>query len=93
MVGMYAEPRPAGFAFSDTAFRIFLLMAARRFNSDRFYTHDYRPEVYTPEGVAWLDENSMMTVLLRHYPELRPAMRGLDNGFSAWTRTGTSSAA
>ncbi len=88
MVGMYAEPRPKGFAFSDTAFRIFLLMAARRFNSDRFYTDDYRPEVYTPEGVAWLNENSMMTVLLRHYPELRPAMRGLDNGFSAWSRVG-----
>jgi len=86
MVGMYAEPRPKGFAFSDTAFRIFLLMAGRRFNSDRFYTDDYRPEVYTPEGVAWLNENSMMTVLLRHYPELRPAMRGLDNGFSAWSR-------
>lgn len=92
MIGMYAEPRPQGFAFSDTAFRIFLLMAARRFNSDRFYTRDYRPEVYTPEGIAWLDENSMTTVLLRHYPELRPALRGLDNGFSAWTRAGTSAA-
>lgn len=88
MVGMYAEPRPQGFAFSDTAFRIFLLMAARRFNSDRFYTDGYRPEVYTPEGLAWLDENNMMTVLLRHYPELRPAMRGLDNAFSAWASVG-----
>ncbi|MDP8942530.1 MAG: heme peroxidase [Actinomycetota bacterium] len=89
MVGMYAEPRPAGFVFSDTAFRIFLLMAARRFNSDRFSTRDYRPEVYTPEGITWLNENSMMSVLLRHYPDLRPAMRGLDNAFAAWTRAGT----
>ncbi|MBA3421372.1 MAG: heme peroxidase [Thermoleophilaceae bacterium] len=87
-VGMYAEPLPRGFAFSDTAFRIFALMASRRLNSDRFFTRDYRPEVYTPEGIEWLDQNSMMTVLLRHYPELRPALRGLDNAFWPWTRTG-----
>src|SRR4029450_10945094 len=42
-VGMFAEPRPKGFAFSDTAFRIFVLMASRRLNSDRFFTRDYAP--------------------------------------------------
>jgi len=30
MVGLYAEPVPPGFGFSDTAFRIFILMASRR---------------------------------------------------------------
>jgi hypothetical protein len=30
----------------------------------------------------------MRTVLLRHFPELRPAMRGLDNAFAPWSRTG-----
>ena len=45
-VGMFAEPLPAGFAFSDTAFRIFVLMASRRLNSDRFFTVDYTPRVY-----------------------------------------------
>src|SRR5829696_16021 len=38
MIGMYAENPPQGFAFSDTAFRIFVLMASRRLNSDRFLT-------------------------------------------------------
>jgi hypothetical protein len=38
VTGMYAEDRPEGFAFSDTAFRIFILMASRRLNSDRFFT-------------------------------------------------------
>ena len=38
MVGMFAERRPTGFAFSDTAFRIFILMASRRLNSDRFFS-------------------------------------------------------
>ena len=30
MIGMYAEPKPKGFGFSDTAFRVFILMASRR---------------------------------------------------------------
>jgi hypothetical protein len=87
MVGMFAEPRPAGFAFSDTAFRIFILMASRRLNSDRFFTRDYRPEVYTRAGLNWIDDNEMATVLLRHLPALRPALRGLDNAFVPWSRT------
>jgi hypothetical protein len=89
MVGLFAERRPEGFAFSDTAFRIFLLMAARRLNSDRFLTRDFTPSVYTPEGLQWVADNTMATVLLRHHPELRTAMRGLDNGFAAWKRTGS----
>ena len=41
MVGLYAEPLPQGFGFSDTAFRVFILMASRRLKSDRFFTRDY----------------------------------------------------
>jgi hypothetical protein len=88
MVGLFAEKRPAGFAFSDTAFRIFILMASRRLNSDRFFTRDFRPEVYSPAGLQWIRDNDMRTVLLRHLPELRPAMRGVDNAFAPWHRTG-----
>ena len=47
MVGPLHRP-PEGFAFSDTAFRVFVLMAPGRLKSDRFFTYDYRPEVYTP---------------------------------------------
>jgi Animal haem peroxidase len=47
LVGSYAEPLPEGFAFSDTAFRIFILMASRRLWSDRFFTDSYKPETYT----------------------------------------------
>jgi len=86
MVGLFAEKRPAGFAFSDTAFRIFILMASRRLNSDRFFTRDFRPEIYSPAGLAWIRDNDMRTVLLRHFPELRPAMRGVDNAFAPWKR-------
>src|SRR5260370_10425478 len=87
-VGMCAEPRPVGFAFSDTAFRIFILMASRRLNSDRFFTTDYTPAVYTQAGLDWINDNSMTSVLLRHYPQLRPALGSVPNAFIPLVRTG-----
>jgi hypothetical protein len=85
-VGMMAEPLPPGFGFSDTAFRIFLLMASRRLKSDRFLSHDYRPEIYTKEGIDWVEENGMKSVLLRHFPSVAFAMEGIedDNAFKPW---------
>jgi hypothetical protein len=83
MVGLFAESRPKGFAFSDTAFRIFLLMASRRLKSDRFFTIDYTPEVYTPTGLRWIDDATMSKVLRRHYPELGSVIR-MDNAFKPW---------
>ena len=88
MVGLYAEPLPKGFGFSDTAFRVFILMASRRLKSDRFFTRDYNAETYTQAGLDWIDDTSMVDVLKRHYPELAPALRGVDNAFAPWTRTG-----
>ncbi|KAA0025066.1 peroxidase [Antrihabitans cavernicola] len=85
-VGMLAETPPPGFGFSDTAFRIFILMASRRLKSDRFYTDDYTPEVYTPEGIRWIETNNMTDVLLRHHPELAPALDGVANAFAPWNR-------
>ncbi len=92
MVGMYAEPKPAGFGFSDTAFRVFILMASRRLKSDRFFTRDYRPEVYTRAGIDWVEKNSMRSVLLRHFPDLEPALEGVENPFAPWVRTGAGAA-
>jgi hypothetical protein len=88
MIGMYAERKPKGFGFSDTAFRIFILMASRRLESDRFFTRDYRPEVYTQEGIDWVESNSMRTLLLRHFPELESALHGVGNPFAPWQRAG-----
>jgi hypothetical protein len=84
MVGLLCEPLPKGFGFSDTAFRIFLLMASRRLKSDRFLSKDYRPEVYTKEGIDWVEQSTMIDVITRHFPMLAEPMNGLDNAFKPW---------
>ena len=84
MVGLFAEPLPKGFGFSDTAFRIFALMASRRLNSDRFFTTDFNKATYTKEGMDWIADNGMASVLLRHFPALASALYKLKNPFAPW---------
>jgi hypothetical protein len=86
IVGLLADRKPEGFAISDTSFRIFLLMAARRLRSDRFFTTDYTPATYTPLGLAWIDDATMAGILRRHYPTLAPALDGVPNVFQPWPR-------
>jgi hypothetical protein len=86
-VGLLGEKPPPGFGFSDTAFRIFILMASRRLKSDRFFTRDYTPEVYTPEGLDWIDRHNMGDVIVRHHPEMAPALEGSKNAFAPWKKT------
>jgi hypothetical protein len=84
VIGMLAEDPPEGFGFSETAFRVFIVMAARRQLCDRFFTTDYRPAIYTPLGLEWIQANSLKTVLLRHAPRLRNALSACDNPFRPW---------
>jgi hypothetical protein len=87
MLGLFAEDRPKGFGFSDTAFRVFVLMAPRRLKSDRFITTDFNPDVYTQLGMDWIEDNDFKSVLLRHYPGLSPALDDIKNAFTPWQRT------
>ena len=87
-IGMQAEKPPKGFGFSDTAFRIFILMASRRLKSDRFFTNDFRPEIYTQVGYDWVNHTTMKDVLLRHYPELEPAIGNVERVFAPWPQLG-----
>lgn len=90
MVGMFCEPLPQGFGFSDTAFRIFILMASRRLKSDRFFTTDYHKDTYTASGLEWIRRTGMKDVILRHYPALEFAFEGNRNPFAPWrARNGT----
>jgi len=84
MTGLYAEPLPEGFGFSDTAFRIFILMASRRLKSDRFFTDDFGKPLYTEFGLDYLRKTTMLTVLKRHVPAVTPALEGVENAFAPW---------
>lgn len=84
MVGMFAEPLIPGFGFSETAFRIFLLMASRRLQSDRFFTSDYNEKTYTQIGLDWIEDVSMSKVILRHFPQLTPLLQKSTNAFAPW---------
>ena len=84
MVGLFAETPPEGFGFSDTAFRIFILMASRRLQSDRFLTVDFRPEIYSSFGMDWIANNGMTSVILRHCPDLASVLPRDGNAFAPW---------
>jgi hypothetical protein len=84
MVGLFAEPVPTGFGFSDTAFRIFILMASRRLQSDRFLTVDFRPEIYSPFGMDWIEQSNMTSVILRHCPDLAGMVPRHASAFAPW---------
>lgn len=92
LVGTLAESKgarngtPAGFGFSDTAFRIFILLASRRLKSDRFFTEDFRPDIYTRAGFDWVADNSFRSVLERHSPDLAKHFSGVRNVFFPWEK-------
>ena len=83
-IGLQAEPLVKGLGFSETALYLFTLMASRRLKSDRFLTDDYRPEIYTAEGIRWIEESSMVDVLRRNVPELAPVLKNVSNAFNPW---------
>jgi hypothetical protein len=70
---------------------VFILMASRRLESDRFFTDSFRKEIYTEVGMNWIRDNNMRTVLLRHHPELGPALDDVRNPFTPWNPVGAAS--
>ena len=86
LVGTLGEGhRPTGYGFGETMFSIFLLNASRRLQADRFFTDSFTADVYTPEGLKWIDQVDMKTVLLRHYPELADTgLANIGNAFEPW---------
>lgn len=86
LIGSHSEPLPAGFGFSDTAFRIFILMASRRLKSDRFIAGQWNAEMYTKEGMDWVQNSGMKDVLLRHFPQLRGVLKKSKNPFAPWDK-------
>ncbi|MCB9600815.1 MAG: peroxidase [Sandaracinus sp.] len=86
LVGTLAEgQRPSCYGFGETLFQVFTLMATRRLQADRYYTELYNADTYSAEGLAWVENNSMKSVLLRHYPELaHTGLADVANAFYPW---------
>jgi hypothetical protein len=86
LVGTLCEShRPTGFGFGETLFQVFILNASWRLLGDRFFTDDYREEVYTPEGLDWVDRATMKDLLLRHFPTLADTgLANVTNAFEPW---------
>lgn len=86
LVGSHSEPLIPGFGFSETAFRIFIVMASRRLTSDRFIAGQWNKETYTKEGLDWVQNTTMKDVLIRHFPELEGTLKNSKNAFAPWTK-------
>uniref|UniRef100_A0A6N2LQZ3 Alpha-dioxygenase 1 n=1 Tax=Salix viminalis TaxID=40686 RepID=A0A6N2LQZ3_SALVM len=85
LVGLMAEKKITGFAISETAFIIFLIMATRRLESDRFFTSNFNEETYTKKGFEWVKTTeSLKDVLDRHYPEMTAKWMNSASAFSVW---------
>lgn len=90
LIGTLAEGyRPPGFAFGETLFQVFILMASRRLQADRFFTDDFRPEVYTKLGLSLVEASTFKSVIESNVPELtNPTLEHKitipENAFSEW---------
>nr|XP_043631921.1 alpha-dioxygenase 1 [Erigeron canadensis] len=85
LVGMAAEKKIKGFAISETAFIIFVIMASRRLEADRFFTSDFNEDVYTKKGFEWVNTTeSLKDVLDRHYPEMSDRWMNSASAFTVW---------
>ncbi|WMV17515.1 hypothetical protein MTR67_010900 [Solanum verrucosum] len=85
LVGIMAEKKIKGFAISETAFFIFLFMAGRRLEGDRFFTSNYNEETYTKKGLEWVNTTeSLKDVLDRHYPKMTQKWMNSSSAFSVW---------
>ncbi|CAI9262943.1 unnamed protein product [Lactuca saligna] len=88
LVGMAAEKKIKGFAISETAFVIFIIMASRRLEADRFFTSDFNEDVYTKKGLEWVNTTeSLKDVLDRHYPEMTDRWMNSASAFTVWDAT------
>ncbi|KAJ7970143.1 alpha-dioxygenase 1 [Quillaja saponaria] len=85
LVGLMAEKKIKGFAISETAFVIFLIMASRRLEGDRFFTMNYNEETYSKKGLEWVNTTeTLKDVIDRHYPEMTNKWMNSVSAFSVW---------
>jgi len=88
IVGMHCDMNRPLKGFDQTRFAIFLQAASRRLQTDPFYTTRYDAQHYTAPGLARIDEATLKSLLLLHYPELvSSGLTGVNNAFEPWGTT------
>ncbi|KAK1565594.1 hypothetical protein Q3G72_030295 [Acer saccharum] len=84
-VGLHAEKKIKRFAISETAFFIFLLIASRRLEADRFFTTNFNSQTYTEEGLKWVNNTeTLKDVIDRHFPDMTRNWMRCSSAFSVW---------
>lgn len=82
LVGNLAEKKIPGFAISETSFLIFIVMASRRLEADRFFTTDFNEKTYTRAGFAMVKSvTGVKDLLARHLPSLASEVPDKESGF------------
>ncbi|KAB5531799.1 hypothetical protein DKX38_018469 [Salix brachista] len=85
LIGLHAEKKIKGFAISETAFFIFLLIASRRLESDRFFTTNFNSRTYTEKGLEWVNKTeTLKDVIDRHFPGMTKKWMKCTSAFSVW---------
>ncbi|KAJ8773021.1 hypothetical protein K2173_028198 [Erythroxylum novogranatense] len=85
LVGLHAEKKIKGFAISETAFFIFLLIASRRLEADRFFTTNFNSKSYTEKGLEWVNKTeTLKDVIDRHFHGLTKKWMRCSSAFSVW---------
>ncbi|KAG6555135.1 hypothetical protein Mapa_003170 [Marchantia paleacea] len=86
LVGLLGEKKIPGFAISETAFFIFVLMATRRLESDARFTSRFNEENYTKIGLQWVNTTEgLKDVLQRHYPDIVKNWMTASSAFTIWS--------
>ncbi|KAF5734551.1 alpha-dioxygenase 2 [Tripterygium wilfordii] len=84
-VGLHAEKKIKGFAISETAFFIFLLIASRRLEADRFFTTNFNSQTYTDKGLERVNNTeTLKDVIDRHFPGTTKKWMRCSSAFSVW---------
>jgi len=68
IVGFKAESRPSTWGLTYTQVNAFLPVVVYRLLADRFYTKDYRPEIYTKYGIERLRTVKLYDIIKHHFP-------------------------
>ncbi|XP_030521894.2 alpha-dioxygenase 2-like isoform X1 [Rhodamnia argentea] len=85
LVGLHAEEKIKGFAISETAFFIFLMVASRRLEADRFFTTNFNARTYTEKGLEWVNTTeTLKDVIDRHFPDMTRKYMRSSSAFAVW---------